>query len=284
MNHHIQILKDGACGTSFKAGDLIPVQIMGDFAYTTPEPTNEFPLYDYPEVGVTYQLTNTEGVHMDTDLDQETSATTVQLEVQHPKWVKILKDRGYGTTYTSGRVVEVTPDLYGGYKDSNNNHFDEPVPEEFEEHYEFWWGSIPPVEEQQPGERDPNGLNQHEPGAKADDGKIRVDLVLGSFSRALYTVCANGTLGAIKYTPGGFLSVENGQERYADAKGRHWLKKHIGRKDDDQFNLPELTMAAWNSLAELELALRAEYPDPEEFIEVIDGIAKQVAIELQGGK
>ena len=130
-------------------------------------------------------------------------------------------------------------------------------------------------------ESDPNGLSLHSPGAKADDGKVRVDLVLGGFSRALYAICANGTLGAIKYTANGWEDVLDGQNRYADAKGRHTLKKAIGRNTDDQFDLPELAMAAWNSLAELELALREQYPDPDEFIEAFDQLVKNKAKELQ---
>jgi hypothetical protein len=49
-------------------------------------------------------------------------------------------------------------------------------------------------------ETDPNGLDPHEPGAKLDAGKIRPQLVLGGFSRALEEVVKVGTYGANKYT------------------------------------------------------------------------------------
>ena len=70
-------------------------------------------------------------------------------------------------------------------------------------------------------EKDPNGMDQHESGAKLDQGKLRPDLVLGGFNRALSAVVAVGTFGANKYTENGWLSVPNGIARYSDAAGRH---------------------------------------------------------------
>lgn len=69
-------------------------------------------------------------------------------------------------------------------------------------------------------EKDPNGINQHDPGAKLDDGKLLAG-VLADFSLALKAVAAVGTFGAGKYSRGGWQSVDNGIVRYYDALWRH---------------------------------------------------------------
>lgn len=108
-------------------------------------------------------------------------------------------------------------------------------------------------------EVDPNGTNQHEAGAKLDAGKVRVGLVLGSFPRALWKVCEVGTFGAAKYTDDGWLEVDNGEARYADAGLRHYLKSCMGESHDPDSGLEHLAHEAWNALARLELAsLKAE--------------------------
>lgn len=66
------------------------------------------------------------------------------------------------------------------------------------------------------GEFDPNGKSLHEPGAKADAGKVQAG-VLGDFALALLAVAEVGTHGAVKYTRGGWEHVQNGAERYTDA-------------------------------------------------------------------
>lgn len=108
-------------------------------------------------------------------------------------------------------------------------------------------------------EADPTGKSQHEPGAKADAGKILPALVLGEFAHALEAVVRVGTKGARKYTPRGWLTVPNGQERYAEAAFRHQLEVWKGnRLDDGEGGTGELHKAQviWNLLAELELELR----------------------------
>lgn len=105
-------------------------------------------------------------------------------------------------------------------------------------------------------ENDPTGRNPHEAGAKLDAGKLRAGLVLGDFSRALTEVCAVGTFGANKYTPHGWLSVPDAQQRYTDAMMRHWLKDQAGEAYDPDSGLPHMAHFAWNALALLELALR----------------------------
>lgn len=105
-------------------------------------------------------------------------------------------------------------------------------------------------------EIDPNGLDQHSPGAKLDAGKPRMSLVLKSFARAIWKVCEVGTYGAIKYSADGWLQVENGEERYNDAELRHMFTRFMGEDLDPDTELEHLAHEAWNALAQLELALR----------------------------
>ena len=105
-------------------------------------------------------------------------------------------------------------------------------------------------------ELDPNGIDQHAPGAKLDAGKVRPGLVLGDFSNALLAVSEVGTFGANKYTDHGWLEVENGVNRYKDAMQRHLLKHNTGELIDDETNLTHLAAVAWNVLAMLELTIR----------------------------
>ena len=105
-------------------------------------------------------------------------------------------------------------------------------------------------------EQDPNGLDQHSPGAKLDAGKNRLGLVLGGFPRALWAVGEIGTYGANKYTDNGWMSVENGIHRYTDAMYRHNLKESMGEERDLDTDYLHAAHAAWNALARLELKLR----------------------------
>jgi len=104
-------------------------------------------------------------------------------------------------------------------------------------------------------EIDPNGRDQHEPGAKLDSKKNKLGLVLGSFAMALEQVGWVGTHGAAKYSPDGWLSVPNGQERYKDALYRHLIAYECGQDVDKDSDLLHLAHLAWNSLAILELEL-----------------------------
>lgn len=103
-------------------------------------------------------------------------------------------------------------------------------------------------------EVDPNGVSQHDSGAKLDSGKPDASL-LGMFGNALLQVARVGTFGAEKYTRGGWQHVPDGINRYSAAMLRHYLKEINGPKDDD---LPVLHAAqvAWNALARLELMCR----------------------------
>ena len=101
-------------------------------------------------------------------------------------------------------------------------------------------------------ESDPNGFDQHNPGAKLDAGKLRAGLVLNGFSVALQEVCKIGTYGANKYTDNGWRSVPDGQKRYHDAMYRHLLE-HAKNEIDEESGFTHLAHAAWNILALLEL-------------------------------
>lgn len=123
------------------------------------------------------------------------------------------------------------------------------------------WGKVIGVETgiPDPGnedvETDPNGLDPHQPGAKLDAGKVRMGLVMRGFARALFEVGRVGTYGAGKYSPNGWMEVENGEERYMDAGLRHLVDDAVEEIDKDT-DLRHLAQAAWNLLAVLELRLR----------------------------
>lgn len=109
-------------------------------------------------------------------------------------------------------------------------------------------------------EVDPNGISQHQPGAKLDSGKLRPSLIMDSMSQALEGVVKVGTFGANKYTDGGWLEVANGIARYRDAQLRHETKRAQGEVLDPESGLPHDYHIAWNVLAQVELrARRGDY-------------------------
>ncbi|AUS01518.1 hypothetical protein NVP1286O_27 [Vibrio phage 1.286.O._10N.286.55.C4] len=113
------------------------------------------------------------------------------------------------------------------------------------------------VEHYEPStEQDPNGIGQHDNGAKLDAGKPMAGRLLGMFGGALMAVSEVGTFGAKKYTEGGWQHVEDGFKRYDDAGMRHFLKRGMGEEFDADSELPHLAHEAWNALAKLELYLR----------------------------
>ncbi len=94
-----------------------------------------------------------------------------------------------------------------------------------------------------------------EKGVKLDEGKPRLDLVLGDFADALWCVGAVGTYGANKYTDKGWQEVDNGLERYGNAMLRHYLNYRKGIMFDAESGLAHLGHMAWNALAILQLYL-----------------------------
>lgn len=108
-------------------------------------------------------------------------------------------------------------------------------------------------------EKDPTGKNQHEPGAKLDQGKLRPYLVMTGFKHALYHVWSNGTFGANKYTDNGWMQVPDAKNRYMDAAFRHfdkWDRKEDKDNIDPESKTHHLCAMAWNILAVAELELR----------------------------
>ena len=95
-----------------------------------------------------------------------------------------------------------------------------------------------------------------EPGVKLDQGKPRLDLVLGGFARALLEVGKIGTFGANKYTDHGWIDVPHGEQRYTDALLRHLLAERSGAQHDAESSLPHAAHVAWCALARLDLQLR----------------------------
>lgn len=107
-------------------------------------------------------------------------------------------------------------------------------------------------------ERTPDGIDQHELGAKLDAGKNRLGLVLGGFSNALKAVGEVGTFGANKYTDNGWMHVNEGIPRYTDAAFRHQLEELSGETIDPETGFLHAAHTAWNSLARLELMIRSK--------------------------
>ena len=81
--------------------------------------------------------------------------------------------------------------------------------------------------------------------------------LLLDFAHALELVAEVGTHGAAKYSRGGWVAVDAGQQRYLDAAMRHLLKLGKGEANDADSGLPHLAHIAWNFLAMLDLQQRS---------------------------
>jgi len=111
-------------------------------------------------------------------------------------------------------------------------------------------------------EVDPDGISQHDSGAKNDDGKPDCSLLL-MFGKALEATAEVGTLGAVKYTRGGWQHVARGIERYTAALLRHLFKEHYEDYDTD-LGVLHASQVSWNALARLELMLRERDGDAKQ--------------------
>jgi Domain of unknown function (DUF5664) len=80
--------------------------------------------------------------------------------------------------------------------------------------------------------------------------------VIQYFPRALWGVGEISTFGASKYAWKGWQGVENGYNRYQDAKFRHALLNAMGQEFDNDSHLLHLKHEAWGALATLELYMR----------------------------
>ena len=95
-------------------------------------------------------------------------------------------------------------------------------------------------------------------GFKADKGKNRLSLVLGTMARAIEEVGKVGTFGAQKYSVDNWIKVDDAPRRYTDALFRHLLADLRGESEDSESGLPHLAHAAWCALAILDLRLREQ--------------------------
>ena len=106
-------------------------------------------------------------------------------------------------------------------------------------------------------EKDPNGVDPHQPGAKLDAGKAAVfQGLIDYFPRACLAVAEVSTFGASKYAWKGWETVPDGINRYSNAGMRHKLYEAMGEKFDRDSGLLHKAHDAWNALAALELTLR----------------------------
>lgn len=110
-------------------------------------------------------------------------------------------------------------------------------------------------------EKDPNGLDQHAPGAKVDSGKLKAWLFFEGFAHALEDVANVTTVGANKYTENGWQVVPDGRKRYMDAFMRHAFEYAKGKRIDDEgpgaTGCTHISQMIWNLLAVHELDLRS---------------------------
>lgn len=100
-------------------------------------------------------------------------------------------------------------------------------------------------------------MDQHIKGAKLDDLKPDLSLLL-MFSKALTCVAEVGTAGAKKYTRGGWLHVDDGENRYTAAMLRHLMTDEDYDDDISDWAKKDIlhdAQVAWNALARLELKL-----------------------------
>lgn len=97
-------------------------------------------------------------------------------------------------------------------------------------------------------------------GLKFDVGKSPMFRGLAKyFSRALQAVADNSNAGFKKYGSwGGWRTVPDAKERYADALVRHVMAHARGEVIDPETGSRHIAMAAWNALAVTELELSEE--------------------------
>jgi hypothetical protein len=106
-------------------------------------------------------------------------------------------------------------------------------------------------------EKDPNGRNPKEPGAKLDAGKSPVlQGLLDYFPRACKSVAEVSAFGAAKYAWKGWETVPDGINRYGNALVRHLADESIDGYFTHDSQMLHAAHTAWNAMARLELLLR----------------------------
>jgi hypothetical protein len=99
-----------------------------------------------------------------------------------------------------------------------------------------------------------------ETGVKLDEDKIRMDLVPPELMEEVGKVL---TFGAKKYTPNGWKTVPNGNERYMAALLRHLMAHQKGEVNDPESGLSHLSHAATNIAFLISLKTREKEPTTE---------------------
>lgn len=87
------------------------------------------------------------------------------------------------------------------------------------------------------------------------DNKLRWDLLPLDLIEKIVEVFS---FGAKKYTPNTWQNLDNGYDRYKAAMLRHIVAYEKGEDRDEESGLHPLSHAAWNALAMLYFALKAE--------------------------
>lgn len=95
-------------------------------------------------------------------------------------------------------------------------------------------------------------------GLKFDAGKVRPSLLINGMPRALLRVADVLTFGAQKYEAHSWKGVENGEERYNDAKLRHMFADALGDNRDAESQIEHLAHEICNGLFLLEKFLIAK--------------------------
>lgn len=93
-----------------------------------------------------------------------------------------------------------------------------------------------------------------ERGIKHDNDKPEMYL-LQDFSLALLELGKVATFGAKKYSPGNWLHVKDGFNRYTSAMIRHFCEEGLSSIDHET-DLYHAAHTAWNALARLEFLMR----------------------------
>lgn len=110
-------------------------------------------------------------------------------------------------------------------------------------------------------EADEDGLNQHTPGAKLDQGKVDVFRhFMAMFPDAMTCVAWVSEYGERKYSYMGWSKVNDGVRRYTAAMNRHILDEARGEVYDADpakgSDLAHAAQAAWNAMARLQLMIK----------------------------
>ena len=89
---------------------------------------------------------------------------------------------------------------------------------------------------------------------KYDSGKLLANIPFEDFPLAIKELIRVCTFGAQKYARSSWKTVSNGEQRYQDARARHFLE--VGK--DEESELDHLAHEAWNCLALLQLKLEKQ--------------------------